>query len=402
MFRGGEPRRLGLVLAVAGATAALTLGVPLSALASGGGFSTSPKSIPNVPDNGPVSLGAWISVGFNIENHNANPKAVTLYLSNTAAVINLTCSPKGALAGHLNVPLPKGPYTIPANDKNWWPVDKQNDPRTYWFAFQFSSQLSPCSGGTAYVVPNGEIYSGTLQSSNDTTDPFHIQLHTAIPDAANRGNVNCFTASQPSSACDFGWNGSADNLVPSAYVAPTTSPSPTPAPTPSPSSSPSANPTPAPTSSPGPSGSQPPGTADPGSGSAPSGSGSAAGTSLSGVPFAPTTALGAHGSRIIGGGTLGITSGAGVSRPTLTGPSSPNSSADALQPVPVASVPPTSAPLLPITVLSPAGVATGSLVAHLPVQWYALLAAVDCVLILAIIARRNRARRTTMQSRVSQ
>lgn len=101
--------------------------------------------------------------------------------------------------------------------------------------------------------------------------------------------------------------------------------------------------------------------------------------------------LGAHGFRTARGGVLGIVSRGGATITRGATPGAVTSAAGPLQPVSVNTAPPASTPaLMPIPVIAPVGAAAGSLIARLPVQWYALLAAVDCALVLAILGRRNR------------
>jgi LPXTG-motif cell wall-anchored protein len=128
------------------------------------------------------------------------------------------------VAGTWTVPLPAGPYNFPANytaNGGWWATNSQQDPRTYQVARAFPSTW--CGGKPVHVVNNGESYSGRLESSNNTTSVFHIQLHTAVPASNHSANVDCTAASgqNPSpgtKACDFGWNGDVDNLVAAAYT----------------------------------------------------------------------------------------------------------------------------------------------------------------------------------------
>ena len=62
------------------------------------------------------------------------------------------------------------------------------------------------------------------------------------------------------------------------------------------------------------------------------------------------------------------------------------------QPTPVPAAPPKLPILQPLPVIAPlVSTATDSLFGHLPMQWFAALAAADVLLALVIIARRKRA-----------
>jgi len=411
--------RYPIALAVATAAAAIA---PLGAGAASGGFSTNPQGISGVPGDGQVRPGDWISAGMTVQNKQGNAGSATLYLENAQAVIELSCSHDGPVAGQLAIPMPQGPYTTQGG--SWSPTDHQNDPSTYQAAVQFSTQMSPCGGGAAYVASGGqrgEVYSGSLASSNDTHDQFHIQFHTAIPDAANHGNYRCTTTppNTQGNPCDAGWNASADNLTPATYTAqqpaPSSAPPPTPAPTPAATPQPTPAPTPAPTPQPTPTPTPAPGPSDGGTGSSGSAPGSAAGDGSStgaatggsaapGSTLVPVTVVGGGGGATI---TSGV-SGASTNSHATSAPAAPHGGTSGAAAAPAGGNPGDGAkppvvqgagPLLPVTVVAPVALAAGSWLAHLPLQWYALLAAVDCVLVLAIIARRNRAKETAVKSR---
>jgi uncharacterized membrane protein YgcG len=402
---------------------AVALCVPPAALATTSAFTSGGINDGPLNNASPIADGDWIAVGFTMSDHNHSNAATTLYLQGTSAsvpasaTLALTCTVQGSTPNsHLSIPIPAGPYFYPADytaNGAWWPTGAAQSSLTYQTSVRFAS---PCANrGPAYIVNNGEQYSGTLASSNNTTDLFHIQLHTAIPAANKQSNVNCADTSQNPGggvpACNFAWNWKPDNLTPAAYAQPSPTPSPTPTATPAPTPQPTASPSPSssPTASPSPS-------SDPGSSSGSAGSGgpggsggsgsAAAGESTGGSSggaaaptphFYPTSVLGAHSSAAAFSSSL---QGAGAGGPASTQPARSSGalgSSAQYRPVPVTSVPPAIrvGPLLPVPVVSPV-IATGSLLEHLPMQWYALLAAVDCVLVLAIIARRNRAKSLAM------
>jgi hypothetical protein len=205
-------------LAVAAGPVAMILGsFPTLAGATSPEFTTAGKNIDHVGGSAKVNPGAWVSVGFTIQDHNSSNPASSITLQDTNANIALSCSPNGAVAGTWSVPIPSGPYSLPANytaNGRWFPTNAQQNPSTYQAAAQFPSTF--CGSNPAYVIGNGETYSGTM-TSNNTADLFKIQFHTAIPSAAGSTNINCSdTAQNPSpgvSACNFGWNGTQDNLT---------------------------------------------------------------------------------------------------------------------------------------------------------------------------------------------
>jgi uncharacterized membrane protein YgcG len=397
---------------VALAMCGLSTALPLASFAAGSDF-TSPgmNADPLKPTNA-IAAGDWIAVGFSVSDHNHSNPATTLYLQSARAILSVTCTSNGTqVAERLSIDIPAGPYFYPADytaNGGWWPTGAAQNAATYQTAVSFQS---PCNGGPAYIVNNGEQYVGTLASSNNTGDLFHLQFHTAIPAANKAANIDCGDSAQNpnpgQSACNFPWKWKPDNLTPAAYSSPTPSPTPTPAPTPTPTPTPA--PTPNPTPTPAPS-STPSPTPDPGSGgsgggtgggsggSGGTGGGGSGGSASAPSHFYPTTVLGAH--------AAPAAISAGVQSASTRGTSSLRSSSgvssdapNALQPVPVSPSPSNHvSPLLPVPVVSPI-VATGSLLEHLPLQWYALLGAVDCVLVLAILARRNRAKASAMKSR---
>ena len=395
MNRGSALRGI-LPLALAlGVSSALTVAVPLAAAAGSGYFNTNPQHPnPNVGQDSKHALagGDWISVGIVFADHNHHNPATALYLQNAEAVIDLTCSENGTQAGQLTIALPVGPYSYPGSyeaNGGWWPTNKWQDPSTYQTAVQLSSAW--CNGGQVFLIANGERYSGTLASSDNTSDQFHIQLHTAIPGANNQSNVSCAdTAQNPSpgiGACNFNQNGDQDNVIPAAYTTPTPTATPTPSPAPSTGPSPAAGPTPAgSTSGPGAA------VGDTGqlpvnwNGSSPDGrvleNGSVANGGVGGLPGGPGS------SNPRASGVSGVTSAGGSSSTTLRRPpavtSSPPEFGPGIRPLPVV------APLVTA--------AAASLFAHLPMQWFALLAALDVALALAIIARLRRAEELSHQT----
>jgi hypothetical protein len=195
-----------------------------SASAAGSSFSTPPHNIDHIGAGQTLSPGSLVSVGFHVSVHGGKNPATTLYLVNAVASIKVSCAQNGPVAGTWNVQLPAGPYNFPANyhaNGGWWKTNSQRDPAGYQAVRSFPSTW--CGGKPVHVVNNGETYSGTLESSNNTSSDFHIQLHTAVPASNKSGNVDCTsTAQNPSpgtKACDFAWNGDADHLVPAAFRA---------------------------------------------------------------------------------------------------------------------------------------------------------------------------------------
>lgn len=332
-------RRAAAVVLSAGA--ALWLAAP--ALAGSGAFSTVPANIGPIKPDTPIGSSDYISVGFSVADHNQHNTALSLSLRGAVAVIQYSCSANGPAQHELDIPLSSAPVSYPASytaNGGWYPTNRAADPSTYQSAvLQFTSTYDRCSGGKAYVVDNAEHYTGTLAATTATSDQLHIQLHTAI--ATSSCSAGASGAGGP--ACNVPWNGQQDNLTP-AYAPPT----PTPASTPTPSGG-TGQPTPSPSPSP---------------------PGSPAAHAVSISQGGPTNGSGGH-------------------------PSSSVAGAAATAP-PEASAPPFSSPAGPLqrplpVVLPLASGAAGSLFAHLPMNWFAVLAALDVALALAVIARRRRA-----------
>ena len=419
--RGRTGRRGLVALALAanvGAGMAIWSAGP--ALAGSGSINTTPQHPnPNVGQDGKHALtpGDWISVGVIVSDSNKANAATSLYLKNVQAVLGLTCSAGGTQVAQLPIVLPTGPYSIPANQNGaWWPNNHWQDPSTYQASVQVAS---PCGGGSVYLVNNGEYYTGTLAASS-TADIWHLQFHTAIPGANNQANTNCAsTSANPSpgsSACNFNQNGDQNGIAPAAWVnpaptptptpTPSTSSTPTPAPTPTATPNPTATPSPNPTSTPTP---NPTGGGSSGTGSgltqatptpAPSGRGnSQQSVSVLGGSSGPTN--GGGGTSVSSGGGTVSGSGGGVASGVAgvtTSSSAPSVSSGAPQPPAPAPAPqgPKLPILQPLPVIAPlVSTVTDSLFSHLPMTWFAVLAAIDVALALGIIARRRRAQDTS-------
>jgi hypothetical protein len=235
-------------------------------LSTSGAFTTANRrggghDIDHVSSSDPISSGRWVSVGFRISADGSTSRAATLSLQNAVATIYLSCT-QGSRAPTdltLTIPLPSRPHFLSAGSSGnaGWPWGRDG----YDSGFQTSVTVPSglCDGDPVYAARDAEVYSGTLASSDNTVDKFHIQFRTAIPAAAGGANVNCADPAQAASpptlkACAVAWNGDRDYIIPSATKPPASVPAaqaPKPAPTPATSQSPAPpsavkpNPTPA-------------------------------------------------------------------------------------------------------------------------------------------------------------
>ncbi|MBV8195508.1 MAG: hypothetical protein JOY80_08260 [Candidatus Dormibacteraeota bacterium] len=208
--------------------------MPLVALA-GSGYTTADgngqgHNIDHVGGGTGISPGDVISVGMVFQEKGAH-NAATLYALNTVASIAYSCSSQGGSAtiGTQNIPIPSGPYDIPANynaNGGWYPSNQWSYNQTY---DAVATVPDWCNGGPLYVTNNGETYSGSLGSPDNTSNQFQVQLHTAIPATQpNTGNINCGNPSQNPTqnngqgqqGCNFNQNGSADNVTAEQYSPP--------------------------------------------------------------------------------------------------------------------------------------------------------------------------------------
>ncbi|MFN2582443.1 MAG: hypothetical protein ABR498_06855 [Candidatus Dormibacteria bacterium] len=199
--------------------AAACLMAPADAGASTASFATSPANVSQVSPATPVAPGSWVAVGTIISVKGGSGSA-TLYLINTRASIGLSCTKNSSSAAFtLSVGFPSEPipFSSDGSGGGWYPTNDMADSSTY----QASTQLPAwCGARPLYIVNKGETYSGTLGSSNDTGDVFHLQFHTAIPAALNNSeNINCQTSGSGTRACDFAQNGDAPGLTPIRYNA---------------------------------------------------------------------------------------------------------------------------------------------------------------------------------------
>lgn len=219
------------VLTLAAGTGAL---LPVSASTATSTFQTHASKVDGIDGHHAGHPGDWVSVGLAV-SEDGPKQAATLYLVDAFATIGFACAPDAPGATTtFSVPLSTAPVHFPANwnqSGGWYPTNQWSRHESYQTGVTLPSSL--CAGGPVYVAGNGETYQGELESPDNTTGVFHIQLHTAIPAIPDHGsNVNCASASdnptqpngQGTPACNFGQNGDVSHLTPSPYVA-------TPAPT---------------------------------------------------------------------------------------------------------------------------------------------------------------------------
>lgn len=157
-----------------------------------------------------ISPGDWISAGYDFTIPGSHA-AQTIQFVNATVTISGPCTNGGN--DTVVIPLTAGPYSLGANDGNWYPTGDENSPLSLEGAVQAPANL--CGGAGQLNASSGAVFSADLQSTV-TTNSIHVQFHYRDPNAKGMGNVDCYALTQAqwnASTCGASWS-STDAFIP--------------------------------------------------------------------------------------------------------------------------------------------------------------------------------------------
>lgn len=151
-----------------------------------------------------ISPGDWVSAGYRFSIPGSHP-AETVWVASAQVSLSGPCTNGGSAT--VVVPLSAGPYTVLANDNNWWPTGDQQSAASFQGAVQAPAGL--CGGTGKLDASAGADFSADLQST-DQSNKISVSFHYRDPAAKGQPNVDCSnveSANWSSSTCGASWSG---------------------------------------------------------------------------------------------------------------------------------------------------------------------------------------------------